>query len=449
MKESSKHPISLFILVCSLVTALFSGCQVQVYDLQPIIPTVPSATFFQTPTPLLAQTNAPRAEGTSTPPIHLAPTKIVQATSVDLIELVMIDGGIGWGVAQVPGGMDKMIVRTTDGGSQWKNVTPPEAIYQNAEKNVEPSAFFLDANRAWLLFSEPDKRPSENRITVWYTTDGAVSWQSSEIPLDNFTLQYFNNAQIGFVDSSIGWVFANIGKNQDREFISLFTTYDGGLTWSLMVSSDSSNLSSMGGKNGVVFRNDTEGWVSGRKTRDEPDLLLWQTSDGGNTWKKVILPYPEGVDVPAGLLSDGQIRCSLSVPKFVDFQLQYAWTKLSCSGGTLTEPIAFVYWTYDTGKSWRTMRLPKADGNLAFYGIYQGWYSQLSEPGSSFEYEILGTADGGVNWNVISRTAWDSKLQFITAAVGWGLVNYQGGRALVKTEDGGYSWSQIFPMVQP
>lgn len=445
-KKPGRQFLSLFF---SALIILLSGCKVQVFDLQPVIPTVPSATFYQTPTPLQRQTNAPRPDVTSTPPIHLAPTKILQAAAIDLIELVMIDGANGWGIAQIPGGEGKMIVRTVDGGSQWKNVTPSDALYLHAGKNVETSAFFLDASRAWLLYWEPDQRPSENGIPVWYTTDGAVTWQSAVIPLGNFTLQYFNNVQIGFVDHSIGWIFANIGKNQDREFIGLYTTHDGGLTWSLMVSSDSVNLPSKGGKNGVVFRNATEGWISGSNTRDEPDTLLWQTYDGGNTWTKVTLPDPQGTDVPQDLLSNGQYRCTLTVPRFVDFQLQYAWSKMTCSEGSLAAPIAFIYWTYDAGKTWRTMRLPKADGSLAFYGIYQGWYSQKADPGSPFEYEILSTANGGVNWNVISQTAWDSNLQFITAAVGWGIVNYQGRYALVKTEDSGYTWSQIFPMVYP
>ncbi|NMB92753.1 MAG: hypothetical protein GYA26_00905, partial [Flexilinea flocculi] len=59
------------------------------------------------------------------------------------------------------------------------------------------------------------------------------------------------------------------------------------------------------------------------------------------------------------------------------------------------------------------------------------------------------TSNGGVDWNVISRTAWKSKLHFITPVIGWGIVEYQGRNAMVKTEDGGFTWSQILPMVNP
>jgi hypothetical protein len=37
-----------------------------------------------------------------------------------------------------------------------------------------------------------------------------------------------------------------------------------------MVSPDSINLPSKGGKNGAVFRNATEGWISGSNAKDDP-----------------------------------------------------------------------------------------------------------------------------------------------------------------------------------
>ncbi len=444
LQRSLSYP--LFIII---FTVLLSGCKVQVFDLQPIIPTVPSATIYLTPTALLRQTIAPKPEITSTPPLHIAPTQIQQMTAIDIFDLVMIDGADGWGIGQIPQGQGKIIVRTTDGGNKWQNVTPFEAIYANTGKNVETATYFLDANRAWVLYWETDKWSPDAGVIVWYTIDGGATWESAKLPISGYTIQYFKNAQIGFVDGSVGWIFANLGKNQDREYIGLYTTHDGGVTWTLMVSSDSVNLPSKGGKNGAVFRNAMEGWISGSNTRDEPDTMLWQTYNGGNTWTKLILPNPEGTDVPADLFNSGRYSCSLTVPKFVDFQLQYAWTKMTCSGESLETPLAFVYWTYDAGKSWRTMRLPKSEGSLEFYGIYQGWYSQAADPGSTFEYEILFTNNGGIDWSVISQTAWKSRLQFITAAVGWGVVEYQGRYAMVKTEDGGFSWAQIFPMVYP
>jgi photosystem II stability/assembly factor-like uncharacterized protein len=441
-------PLNFFLFVV-LFTISISGCKVRIFDLQPIIPTIPSPTVYTTPTIVMRQTNPPEPAITNTPPIHLAPTQILQMTAIDILDLVMINGAEGWGIGKIPQGEGKIVVRTSDGGVNWKNVTPYEAIYANVGKDVEISTYFLDANRAWILFWETNQWTPQTGMDVWMTADGGVTWNSSKLPVTGYTIQYFNNAAIGFIDASIGWIFANLGKNQDREYIGLYTTHDGGESWTLRVSSDSINLPSKGGKNGAVFRNALEGWISGSNTRDEPDTFLWQTTDGGNPWTKVNLPKPEGDNIPTDLFSSGAYTCSLTTPKFVDFQYQYAWTKMTCTGGSLEKALSVIYWTYDAGKSWRTMQLPKADGSLEFYGIYQGWYSQLADPGATSDYEILYTSNGGVDWNVISRTAWKSKLHFITPVIGWGIVEYQGRNAMVKTEDGGFTWSQILPMVNP
>ena len=361
----------------------------------------------------------------------------------------MIDGGVGWGTGRVKDGQGTLIVRTTDGGNSWTNITPPEAVYTNIGRSMEPSTFFLDASHAWVLYWETDKWSPQSGVELWATSDGGANWKGAKIPITGYTLQYFRNVQIGFVDQNVGWVFAKVGRAQTREFIGLFTTNDGGASWQMMVTSDSANLPSIGTKNGAAFRNSLEGWITGANTVDDPSALIWRTYDGGNSWAKQTLPLPDVEGVPTDLFTNAEIACALSVPKFVDFQYQYAYMTLKCSGGSLSEPLAVIYWTYDTFSTWHTMKLPKPEGNLEFYGIYNGWYSQAAESGTSFSYEILSTADGGTTWNIISQTAWDSQLQFITAAVGFGLVTYNDHPALVRTGDGGYSWEQVFPMINP
>ena len=84
-----------------------------------------------------------------------------------------------------------------------------------------------------------------------------------------------------------------------------------------------------------------------------------------------------------------------------------------------------------------------------FYGTEYGWYAVEMPAGSDFPYEILFTEDRGENWRTVSKLAWDSKLQFITPAIGFGIASYYGMPALVKTSNNGQSWDQIFPMVVP
>jgi hypothetical protein len=155
-------PLSFFLFVV-LFTISISGCKVRIFDLQPIIPTIPSPTVYTTPTIVMRQTNPPEPAITNTPPIHLAPTQILQMTAIDILDLVMINGAEGWGIGKIPQGEGKIVVRTSDGGVNWKNVTPYEAIYANVGKDVEISTYFLDANRAWILFWETNQWDTANR----------------------------------------------------------------------------------------------------------------------------------------------------------------------------------------------------------------------------------------------------------------------------------------------
>lgn len=435
-----------------LVLALICGCSVQIYDLQPIIvgtntpvPTVVEQKAFVgvTPSPPISRAASP------TPPIHLAPTAITSMVAVNIYELVMVDGGSGWAIGRVPNGQDRIVLRTADGGNTWKNVTPSQVVYENAGASFSVTGSFKDANHAWLIFFDATQTNSKQGLHIWFTVDGGITWEESLLPAAGYALQFFEDPKITFLDNNTGWVFARIGRSESREFIGLYTTHDGGRNWNAMVTSSTGNLPSTGHKNGAVFRDTLEGWISAQNTINEPDTVLWHTFDGGNSWYKQQLPAPWGLNIPAGLLSDPAYACSLSVPKFVDIQYQYAWTVLTCSGGDLTEPVAILYWSYDRLSSWKMTGLPSATGALTFYGVQTGWYSIQNPPGADYPFTILFTEDGGDNWRPAANLSWDSVLQFITPAIGFGVATFNNMPALVRTSNSGFAWEQLFPMVVP
>ena len=439
------------ILLLLTVLTLITGCSVQIFDLQPII----IGTNTATPTEIRQKVyvavtpTAVRQAATATPPVHIAPTAISSTVSVNILEISMIDGGIGWAIGNIPGSKDNLVLRTTDGAEHWKNITPSQVIYDNAGMVTEISACFRDADHAWLYFKDAKGFDPGKGVVIWITEDGGTTWESVPLPTTGYSIQRFDDAQIRFLDNQTGWIFARIGNVDEREFIGLYTTHNGGRTWTAMVTTATANVPSSSRKNGAVFRDTLEGWITGENSMSDPRTVLWHTFDGGNTWYEQHFPEPWGPDIPPGLLSDPNIRCSLDVPKFVDFQNQYAWTVLRCGGGSLDEPVSILYWTYDRLSSWRTTRLPAAMGDISFYGIEYGWYAIQNPPGADFPYQILFTENGGENWRTAAQLAWDSRLQFITPAVGFGIVTYNGQPAFVKTDDSGFNWKQIFTFVTP
>ena len=436
----------LFCVIC-----LLTACSIQIYDLQPIIigTNTPTPTEVRQKVYVGVTPTVPVNSQTPTPPVHIAPTAISEMTAVNILDITMIDGAVGWAAGRIPGSKDNLILRTTNGAEHWKNVTPSQVVYDNAGAGTDITYCFRDAEHAWLIVQDPENFNPKKDIVLWHTEDGGITWEGSNLPLEGYSIQKFDDPKISFLDDQTGWIFARIGQVDEREFIGLYTTYDGGRTWNAMVTTGTANVPSTTRKNGAVFRDTLEGWITGDNSMSQPGTVLWHTFDGGNTWYEQMFPEPWGYDIPVGLLTDPSIRCSLDVPKFVDFQYQYAWTVLRCSGGSLSEPVSVLYWTYDRLSTWQTLRLPKTEGDLSFYGIEYGWYAIQNDPGSDFPYQILFTEDGGTNWRTASQLAWDSKLQFITPAIGFAIVTYNGMPALVKTSNSGFSWEQIFSFVIP
>src|SRR5205807_4838126 len=106
-----------------------------------------------------------------------------------LFSLHMIDPTTGWALSE------HAVLRTTDGGLQWKNVTPP-----NIQLTRESMADFLTASLAWVT------TPQTNGTTtqVLRTMDSGQTWQQSTVPA-------FYLKQMTFVDTQHGWIPAGWG----------------------------------------------------------------------------------------------------------------------------------------------------------------------------------------------------------------------------------------------
>ena len=440
-------PLLLTILI------LLSACSVKIYDLQPIIiGTDTPVVEQQIVNNFIAATPSPTIIApTPTPPLHIAPTAITSVTSVNILEIVMVDGSIGWGIGVIPGEKDKLVLRTADGANTWKIVTPSQALYENVGESYDVAGCFRDADHGWLIFYREGEAPGKE-MRVWATENGGTSWTSALLPMSGYRADTFSDPKIGFVDNNTGWVFVKIGTGQNGDEVGLYTTHDGGKSWTAMVTSGSENLPLEGKKTGAVFRDTLEGWIGCENTAEHPDRVLWHTFDGGNSWYQQAVSSPYGIGIPAGLLINPDYRCSMTPPKFVDTLYQCAWSVLRCSpdpsGGPGSE-ISVLYWTFDRFASWKTIRLPNSEGDLSFYGTEYGWYAVRTDPGADSPFEILFTENGGENWRTAAQLAWDSKLQFITPAVGYGIALYQGMPALVRTTSNGFYWEQLFPVITP
>ncbi len=228
-----------------------------------------------------------------------------------------------------------------------------------------------------------------------------------------------------FLDEALGWVVNGRGE--------IHRTEDGGETWSLVHRDDEVLFRAVG------FASAELGWAGNLNltSSPRPGVALFQTTDGGDTWRNVTerIDGPE----PVGL-------CGIWV---VDEERVYAV-------GRWNGPAVFLR-TEDGGESWTSSSLaPRMTGavDVHFFDRDRGLVVGGRGVGPSKEEQdasrtvILATEDGGRSWEerYVSdlEGTWAWKISFPEPDVGY--VAVQGpapeGRVL-KTEDGGRSWRAL------
>ncbi len=336
--------------------------------------------------------------------------------SGSLISLHMIDLSTGWALSE------HEILRTTDGGLKWKNVTP-----QNNTVTRESIAEFLTASLAWVATAQANGTTAQ----VLRTTDGGQTWRQS-------TIQAAFLKQVTFVDSQHGWLLSSWGAaGGPAEAVNVLRTSDGGKTWrnvasALPASTDTpppGHLPFGGQKSGIHFLNAYTGWVTGTVVVN--DLAwLYVSHDGGSTW------YQQSLSLPPGVPS---AQLSLISPTF--FSATEGILPVIFSDGVTGKGIATdVYVTHDGGTTWKsTMPLPGALGTIDFVDMQHGWATD--------GITLYNTSDGGQHWAKLSPGANFKQvtfLSFVSSTTGWAIGRQSNTSSfLLKTTDGGKTWTPI------
>jgi photosystem II stability/assembly factor-like uncharacterized protein len=368
----------------------------------PITTTI-APTFTLTPTETVPP---PTATISTTATAVLTPTNTVSVTtSLPTFNWIdMIDTHTGYGLDE------KNVYRTDNGGIQWEVVTPPGV-------NANFSVFFLDAQNGWMLAGSPQDLSESN---LYHTADGGQSWTSSPAP--------FGMGRIQFLDEQNGWAMANIDCGAGSCGLDIFKTTDGGQSWNRVSSASPNNdaqlntLPFAGDKNGMTFLDTQHGWVGGTEPKDGY-VWLFATQDGGQTWKQVNLPLP-----------NGYISSTISVdpPKFFSAQNGVLPVTLFTDSSH-----KLFYVTQDGGQSWTPGSVLDSSG-LVSIPTQQDIYV--------WDGGILNTShDGGQAWTAITPNIDLSQIlaqfDFVDKDNGWATsidTNQKG--MLYKTNDGGKTW---------
>jgi len=293
-----------------------------------------------------------------------------------LLEGMRIEGSLGIAV-----GNDGLVIISTDGGETWQRTDAPGTYADFSYVALAGDyalAVGLDNIRA-----EGFATLGTSNLSVWK----GVSY-GTRMELDDMV----------FVDEQTGFF---VGKE-----LSLFKTYDGGLTLYQRPLVAEHNVS----VSGIDFGDDLHGVAVGS------DGAIFTTSDGGETWTTVPeenIPYDTDID-------------HINKVRFVDPTTVYAV-------GTDIDGNGIFLRSSDAGENWEVIQTGYNIEllNLDFLSPTVGWI--VGEMGT-----VLKTTDGGDTWEQLptGTNAGLNAVDFIDENHGWAC----GSFAILKTTDGGQNW---------
>ncbi len=349
-------------------------------------------------------------------------------TSID-----MIDATSGWAIGGL-GTLGDHVLFTTDGGSSWKDVTPPETEPLSGTQKTA-LGFFQDAKTAWVTYAISGGTPVPAQVVVWRSSDGGISWQASQ-PLDLTGLsEIYVPSDIQILADQNGWLLVHVGVGMMHDYVVLYHTTDGGASWKRVIDPYTDGGIQSCSKTAMLFTDATHGWLTGDCHGVKGGVLLFNSTDAGLTWKEVTLPDPAEA---ANLFEDMNNACGSYDPFSFGNDLGHLSVTCTNFSSQQTTNSYYIYTTQDGGSTWTGAAYPGIA--LYFFSANTGW---------ALASKIQLTTDGGVTWKPVSDITWTPQMDFVSEQIGWAVARSINAIALVKTDNGGARWTELTPSVGP
>lgn len=353
-------------------------------------------------------TPAPFPDDTPLPPTIAAPT----VSSPGITTLHMLNELDGWAIS------DNAILRTTDGGSTWYNVSPSGVT----AFGFGTAHTFLNSAQAWVMVADASD-PAGSGL-LYRTGDGGLTWTVYPVP--------FGGGDMTLLDETHGWMMAPLGIAAGSMAVAIYTTDDGGKTWIQTYTNDPNLVGAgdslpLGGiKSNLTPLDADTAWVGGVIYAPET-FYLYKTTDGGRFWALQTIPAAPGMKNTEVAVDIGPI-----FPTPSDGILPIRFTGETIRTG--------FYATHDGGVTWEFLAFMPGAGAVDFVSPSDGFFWT----GEQF----FITADNAQTWTSINPNVLFGDtfvgMDFVNPRTGWVWTYDQTGQyGLYKTTDGGVNW---FPM---
>jgi photosystem II stability/assembly factor-like uncharacterized protein len=323
-------------------------------------------------------------------------------TVARLVEtLTYVTPQVAWAV--VPSRPYWSVVRSTDAGQHWVDVTPTgDGTNGGVELTVLSATEAIVSYRAYQF-----SRDSAFAIT----TDGGHEWTAAILP------NAVSSGPDPVAEGRGGEIWAVLGSGD------VVSSTDGGGRWSTAVLPTSTEGSCV--PTSVRFTSALVGWVSGQC---HGAAVLWRTDNGGSSWQQQVLQagYHRSATIVVGL------------PQVDETGLFTTVTSTSAGGGSVA-----VFSDSNTGwASTPSVSLPAGRLITSFANGNEGWIVDAPSGAATLALAYQ-TSNGGINWSLRSLPMPASGVtatDVVTEKSIWILSQTSAGAELWSTTDGGRSW---------
>lgn len=359
---------------------------------------------------------------------------------VSLGTVFMADAHTAWvqTVTPLPGEGDVAgpLLRTTNGGKTWQDVTPPQIGFDAAEV-----LYAVDATTAWMIpRPESGLFSTSGTSIILRTVDGGKTWQTLSLPSPSLG-ERSGSVDIRFVSRDLGWISTAQQDNNGQITMTNYLTIDGAKSWQKLASipvtpSAENQIPNIS----LHFVNARAGWLS---IISSQGYSLYATGDGGQSWQKETLPVT--LKAPSAN-TDGTYESS----SVHFFDARNGYLIVSDTGPTTTSYT--LYPTHDGGQTWQSgSKLD--DGNDRTISPLNFLNAQ----------QILLTSSSGISLYTLTQGQW---VKTSSHALSHGFLRYNSFAdsshglivvdetrsqmtssgddiRLFMTSDGGASWSEL------
>lgn len=174
---------------------------------------------------------------------------------------------------------DNALLATRDSGASWTDITPDGAMEGISDMD------FVDASTGWLVGVDVGLG---DRLVLLGTSDSGASWTTQVLQSTMLAEPYrFARASVAFADTTHGWLLGKVATSSAFSAGELYQTLDGGATWEQLPQPPVAE--------GLMFVDAQLGFLAAPSSSRAPYI----TFDGGSTWGELKLTLPANAEAPA------------------------------------------------------------------------------------------------------------------------------------------------------